>query len=128
MTQDRIGPGAEHRGDPTTPTTPMRMTDGIDAPVDPAQLSPREPVLDRPSPHSKASELLTTYDAVLSLGEIPNVTVEQARETLSMPDMGNVRLGVHGPDLGRSRRADGALDVTYCNPKEAPARRYRLWL
>jgi hypothetical protein len=105
MTQDRIGPGAQYRGDPTTPMAPMRMTDGINAPVDPSQLPSGEPVLDCSSSHSKPSELLTTHDAVLSLGEIPDVLVEQTRGTFPMSDLGNVRLAVHGPDPdGRGAR------------------------
>jgi hypothetical protein len=100
MTQDSVGAGAEHCGHPTAPTALAEVADAIDPTLDPAQQAPRDAVPDGPSSHPKLQKLPAINHPVLSLGKVPDATVQQTRRTLCMPDVHNVGLDSHGTDPG----------------------------
>ena len=88
----------------------------------------RNPALDCPSPHPQLKKLSAGDDAMLPLGKFSNAVINGTRRQFSMPEMGNRRFVVHAVDARRSGRVGGALKRVFLQQKEAPARRYRLWL
>ena len=61
------------------------MPDGVDAPMQPVQASPREPVLDRPSTDSSRQQLWSGNNAVLGACEVGEKVVKVNRFGLSTP-------------------------------------------
>ena len=117
MAQHRIGTSTEHGSHPAAPMALAEVADGIDPTRDPAQLAPCNAVADSPSSHPKVHELRATNNPVLSLGKVPNPTVQQTSRTLCTLDMHNVRLASHRADPGPSRRVGGALRCAFLQRK-----------
>jgi hypothetical protein len=104
------------------------MADGIDTPLNTPELAAGNPILNRSPPQPKSQELPPTYDPVLGLRKIPNLTIDRTRRRFFSYDMGNRRLVRHRPILpGAGARMVRSMSRN-AQKKEAPARRYRLWL
>jgi len=104
------------------------VTDGIDAPLNAAKLSASNPILNRPPSNIHLQKLPATDNAVLSLSQLPDAVVNRTRRRFSMHDMGNRRFVDHAPMFAwRDARMVRRLSRKR-NGKEAPIRRYRLWL
>jgi hypothetical protein len=88
------------------------VTDCIDAPLNATKLASGDSVLDRPSPESEPQELPPADDPVLSLRQIPDLSINRTKRRFSRRDMENRRLIRHGVDPPWIRRTDGALNVT----------------
>jgi hypothetical protein len=93
------------------------MANGIDTPMNTAELPPRDPVLYRPSPHAERQELLATDNAMLGLSELTNTVVNLTRRRYSMPNLGNRRLVRHGAHGGGPLRTSGAQDASNAQRK-----------
>jgi hypothetical protein len=71
------------------------MANGIDTPLNAAELPTRDPIFDSSPLHPQRQELLAADDTMLSLGELSNSVVKRTRRGFSAPDMGNPRLVDH---------------------------------
>ena len=103
------------------------MPDRVDPPLNAAEPSTGDAVLDRPYANPEPQELPPADDSVLGFSELSNPIINRTKRQFPRHGMGNRRLVQHDTDSSWSRRTGGAQTVTSLQ-KEAPARRYRLWL
>jgi hypothetical protein len=138
MAENGFRAAEEHGGHPTTALAQKAVSNRVDAAVHNMKVASLDPPLDLSIAQTELDQLTTCDHAVLAFGQ-PRNTLIQPRAVTRAPfrlyrrpkgacfRFGNC-LALHAADDGRLRRISGALRVTFVQRKEAPARRYRLWL
>jgi hypothetical protein len=85
------------------------VTNGVDTPVNAAELATRNPALDSTPPHPQIQELPASHNTVLGLSELADAVVNGSKRRFSMPEMGNRRFDKQDADGRLPGRARGAL-------------------
>jgi hypothetical protein len=138
MAQHRSLTSRENGSQPAPFHAQKAMSNRVHAAMDPVQLSPREPSLDWSSPNSHPYQLPTRNHPMLSRRQLSNGSIYSERSPFPIDRMGKgdfdiqmARLARHSPRCWSNRtyawRAKCQFSVA-SQTKEAPARRYRLWL
>jgi len=114
------------------------VANGVDTMVDRVQLPSSQPAFNPRSADAEQFELSSAHDTVLPFCQSSYPPVDRfsriwhrrpVRPPFSVPEtVFGGRIG-HTADVGGTRRTRGALSgAKGARKKEAPARRYRLWL
>ena len=75
------------------------MSHGVDAAVQPVQLPPAQPSVDRVFPYALVEQLASGNDPVLAFCQVGNQLIRPARLLFPAYRTGNCNLGGHPPSL-----------------------------
>jgi hypothetical protein len=104
------------------------MTDRVGTAMNLVQLASSKPTIDRTPPQPESNQLPSAHHPMLSLSELANYPIGAERRPFFISWMKKGGFAGHDADGCRPRRTGGVQRSILCHGKEAPARRYRLWL
>lgn len=128
MTEDGPVSAGENRCHPFPLQADSPMPDRVDPTVNGMQLSSLQSPVDSARTEAKVQELKTSHDPMLLFRQGRHRASHGTRAAFASTEVLNAGRPRH-PMIVRLAGALVALEKTrMCNAKEAPARRYRLWL
>ncbi len=138
MTHDSAGADGKHGCHPSCLEAEQRVPNGVHAARDLVQGPATKASLDLVGGHPKGQKLPAGDYTVLPLGQSRDPEIGHQTWTLVTlgayiaPNVARVGISgrprLHEPNAAGAQHVSGALKRAFLQRKEAPARRYRLWL
>jgi hypothetical protein len=128
MTQNRARTASEHCSHPSRLEAEQRVPGGIDTRVNQVERPSLKSTSNRPPTNARPKQLSPPHNPMLPLSQRRNRPVHATRLASGPYEVLDARFVFHAPMVdGRDARVVREMSRK-CDVKEAPARRYRLWL